>query len=289
MGPWQALVAESVRTKNEKLFHAARTGNVALLEEMLRKGVDVGTRNKDGETALHQAARAEQIPTMEALLDHRADLRDADLGGRQPLHTAIEKGRPQAIAFLASRGADIHELHELDVSDITFGDMNALHWAAVCGQVDSVKALLDTGADVNARSSIGYQAIHYATAVTDNPPPIIDALVARGADINTPDPDGNTPFHLINILKNDDPDWSAFVFSDALISLDRGLPIGLDRDQRARDTIDSLLAHGADPLIVNRAGLRPLEKDGTPEELSRIDQHILGRTEEPRNTARRVM
>jgi hypothetical protein len=36
-------------------------------------------------------------------------------------------------------------------------------------------------------------------------------------------------------------------------------------------------------------GLRPLENDGTPEELSRIDQHILGRTEEPRHTARRVL
>lgn len=258
---------------NEQLFHAARTGNVALLEEVLGKGVDIETRNSEGETALHQAARAGQIPTMEALLDHRADLRGEDRVGRNALHTAIEENRPQAIAFLISRGADIHALHDLEVSDIHLGDVNALHWAVVCGQADSVNALLDAGADRNARSSIGYQALHYATAVTDHPAPIIDVLVTRGADIHAADPDGNMPFHLINQLKGD-------FFRDTLM--------GLDRDQRARDTIDSLLAHGAAPLIVNRAGLRPLERDGTPEELSRIDQHILHR-QEPHATARRVM
>lgn len=270
MGPWQALVAEPVRTKNEKLFHAARTGNVALLEEMIHKGVDVSTRTNDGETALHQAARNNQVAAINALVSHRADIYAKDEMGRQPLHTAIEEESIQAIDFLIQGGADIHALHENN--EWVIGDVNALHWAAVYGRAESVKALLIAGADVNAPSNIGRSALHYAAA-SDNPKAVLETLIAHGADVNQQDDYGRTALHTVKALNAGFPD-------------NRHVD---DQRRDALDAIDTLLDAGANPLIVDKGGLRPLEKDGTPEELSRIDQHILGRTEEPRHTARRVM
>ena len=54
------------------------------------------------------AARRGNVPVAEALLDCGADGEARDKLGDTPLHRAVKCGKTEMVAFLLSRGADVH-------------------------------------------------------------------------------------------------------------------------------------------------------------------------------------
>lgn len=69
---------------------AAAAGHRAAVDALLARGVDVNTRCRDGETALHAAARTNRAALVDRLLDAGAciDARDAT-AGRRPLDVSV--------------------------------------------------------------------------------------------------------------------------------------------------------------------------------------------------------
>jgi ankyrin repeat protein len=249
---------ETVHQKNnEMFFHAARTGQIELLELMFQRGVDVRTCNKLGETALHAASRAGHPLIINALLDRRADMEAEDHDGRHPIHCAIEAGAVEAIHALAENGANIHAIADLEINETELGHIAPIHFAALCGQPKSIFALIELGASVDSRDNAQRTPLFLAAASA--PIETILTLLRHGADIRAQDQDGNAPLHFV-------------AQHDLARTLDN---MRDDVDERALSAIDVLLAHGADPLHVNQGGFRAFEQDGTLEELSRVDEWIL--------------
>jgi len=78
--------------------------------------------------------------------------------------------------------------------------MTALHYAAYCGDHSALTAALDAGMDPNTKDDYrGYTAAHWLADMAAVGGPRIDmlkALVAHGADINSPSADGIAPLML---------------------------------------------------------------------------------------------
>ena len=94
---WPPLVVASRGDKGE---HPEK------IQALLELGADVNVRDYKGKSALHRAATAGFLASMEVLLANSADINAADHQGDTPLFDAIRAGRVEAVALLLEHGAD---------------------------------------------------------------------------------------------------------------------------------------------------------------------------------------
>ncbi|MYB76345.1 MAG: hypothetical protein F4X83_04465 [Chloroflexi bacterium] len=94
---WPPLVVASRGDKGE---HPEK------IQALLELGADVNVRDYKGKTALHRAATAGFLASMEVLLAHGAAIDAADEKGDTPLCDAVRAGRVEAVALLLERGAN---------------------------------------------------------------------------------------------------------------------------------------------------------------------------------------
>ena len=102
-----------------------------IVRALVQGGADVNAPNGAKYcTALHMAARRGNILLAEALLDCEADIEARDKPGDTPLRRAVNCGKTEMVAFLLSRGADVHAK----------GSRGLTPWQAARG--DAMKKLL---------------------------------------------------------------------------------------------------------------------------------------------------
>jgi ankyrin repeat protein len=129
----------------------------------------------DGTTPLHNAARANDLGTVQKLLRSGANPSAANRYGITPLSLAVESGNSEIVEALLKAGAD---------SKATLpGGQTLLMTAARTGNPSIVQTLLDRGADANARENTNAEtALMWAAA--ENHPEAVKLLIAHGADID---------------------------------------------------------------------------------------------------------
>lgn len=136
-----------------------------------------------GAVALHGLVRTGELDRLRDALDAGADPNARDRWGMTPLLVAVQHGRTEAVPVLGKAGADP------DLSRIRMGNFTPLHEAAHRDSLDAVQALLEIGADPARRTWL--TPVDWAQT-----PPVINALVAAGADPDARCPDtGNAPLH----------------------------------------------------------------------------------------------
>jgi ankyrin repeat protein len=167
-----ALVA-SAAEKND------RAGVRALVERHL----DVNQGQIDGMTALHWAARHDDVETARVLINAKANVNAANRYGVTPLSLACENGNEAIVELMLAAGAD--------PSGKLRGDLTPLMIAARTGKSGPVKALLARGVDVNAKERRGQTALMWAAA--EGHAKVVALLVRAGADFRSPLPSGFTP------------------------------------------------------------------------------------------------
>ena len=156
------------------LVQAARNGDGATVQALLRQGVDVNTAAADGTTALHWTVRADDAATAVVLIRAGANVKVRSVHGVTPLSLASENGNAAMIRRLLEAGADPNET---DLAGET-----ALMTAVRAGNPAAVQVLVDRGADVNAAEpQVGHTALMWA--VRDNRVAIMEILLARGASV----------------------------------------------------------------------------------------------------------
>lgn len=145
------------KSPEKKFLLAAATGDIATMNVLLEKGVDVNTRNVGGETALRIAAMNNDLPTTRFLLEKGADPTMSDNHGKSPLSRAAGQGFNALLKLLLSTpGIDV-DAQKVD------GD-TALRLAVMNNQVESTRLLLEAGANPNIQNGDGNTPLIRAVA-----------------------------------------------------------------------------------------------------------------------------
>ncbi len=87
------------------LHDAAMRGNVKKINELLKKGVEVDSKNDTGSTALHWAAFKGHLDVAKVLIRHGADVNALSDRGSTPLRLATTHEKSEMIILLKNHGA----------------------------------------------------------------------------------------------------------------------------------------------------------------------------------------
>lgn len=155
------------RKKTDQLIAAASDGNAAKVLKLIKTGVKVSSKDKDGFDALLSSLNSsgykinngqfdKWIEVIKILLENGADIntRYKKYGNRTALIHASELGILPAVKFLFESGADIRLKDQYEAS--------ALHRAALYGHYEVVKFLLENGAEVSSRTEDGETPLKWA-------------------------------------------------------------------------------------------------------------------------------
>lgn len=285
---WALVAGLEAASSDTTLIDAVKQGNREAVRALLARRTPVDRPGADGTTALHWAVRANDVETVNLLLQAGAHVSAANRYGVKPLTLAAINGHAGIIERLLEAGAD--------PNTATAEGETVLLTASRTGSVEAVKVLIARGAAVNAREHwLGETPLMWAAA--ENHAAVVRALAAAGADLNGrsdvqdapvlefPRSGGpNAPFPRGG--------WTALMYAaregavDAARALaELGADLNLtavpetdvnEKDMRAAaagvgttalvfaiinvhyDLASMLLDHGADPNVVDLAGMGPL-------------------------------
>lgn len=112
--------------KRRKFLAAASDGNVEQLKKLLHQGMDVNTRDKEGNTALHEAANhlpqdiIEHWSCVTCLLEAGADPNVVNDAGWTPVMRSCYLGAPSIAAALVNADADLNAGKEMSAWALLF-------------------------------------------------------------------------------------------------------------------------------------------------------------------------
>jgi uncharacterized protein len=158
-----------------RLADAAMAPDKAVVSALLKQKVDVNAPQPDGTTALHWAARHNDLETATALIAAGANVKAANRFGATPLSLACTNGSAGMIGKLLAAGENANAI----VSEA--GD-TALMLAARTGKPDAVEVLLQHGAEVNKTNAQGQTAVMWAAA--EKNAAAVQVLIDHKADVN---------------------------------------------------------------------------------------------------------
>lgn len=89
------------------IWTAALVGDVSRVESLLNRNVDASARDEVGYTAMHYAARQNQLGCAEMLIRFGADLNATTPGGATPIMRAAYAGHLDMVKLLLNAGARV--------------------------------------------------------------------------------------------------------------------------------------------------------------------------------------
>jgi ankyrin repeat protein len=210
--------------------YAARVGRAADVKRLLEANPKlVDEVDEHHRTLFLYAAKAGHVPVLEILLKYQpAEIDRLDSYGYAPIHWAAMYAKLPVLTFF-------HE-HKLNLDTRDYLGQSALHLAMGNPfsnihrkHAEVVELLLKYGADPTIRDKQGATPLHVAAGLVGQAP-AAKAIVekGKGVQIDAQDERGNTPLHR------------AAAFANVAL-------------------LDYLLKQKADPAIMNKDGLTPLE------------------------------
>jgi ankyrin repeat protein len=166
-----------------------------LIQELLKLGANVNSRDSINRTPLHHAAQSGFLDATSLLLENGAHGNAKDAYQYTPLHLAALHGKADVVRVLLQNGADI------DAVESSF--QTPLHLAVENDHYEVFIELLNYGANPNARRSDGLTPLHLAAHYhkhnwsEEQLKAWLERLLCKGADPNAKDPQNLTPLHYV--------------------------------------------------------------------------------------------
>ncbi|MGE0733381.1 MAG: ankyrin repeat domain-containing protein [Alphaproteobacteria bacterium] len=184
-----AAAAAQNRNPDLALIDAARSGDAAQADALLRAGANPKVRGADSVTALIAAAYGGHNGIARLLVAAGAEIDAEDRTPQGALMIACVRGNVELVRLLVKAGANVDASNQ-------FGG-NCIIPAAERGHVEVVREMLaTTKINVNHVNRLGWTALLEAIILSDGGPrhvEIVRLLLAHGADANLADKDGVTP------------------------------------------------------------------------------------------------
>jgi ankyrin repeat protein len=133
------------------LLIACWNGNSKIAQRLLQLGANINATDAGGQTALHMAAWGGHKSIVELLLENGLKANIKTETGYTPLHAAAWQGNDEVVLSLIKSGCDV------DVQDNE--GTTPLHKAIRAGKFETVKALILNGADPHKKDSFGLDAV----------------------------------------------------------------------------------------------------------------------------------
>ena len=279
------------RLGNCALHIAARNGDIQNVQLLVDCGADVNVLNEDGQTLLHTAAGGwKDCPELcSMLLKHNAKINVVDKDGNQPLHLACRNGHTKTGRLLLSNQADANALnkdvqtplhtaaggkkdcpelcsillkHNAKIDAVDKDGNQPLHLACETALTSTVQHLLDCNADVLDTNNFHQTALHKAACSKRDCPEVCVMLIAKGAQVNVTDGNGDTCLQVafqkgntntVVVLVENDADCNVLnVCGETLLHL------ACKSRVECVELCDKLISHGVNPCIADREGNLPL-------------------------------
>jgi len=192
----EADVTHRGRLDSPMLHYASHYGYCNLISTFLQAGSDPDEVNEYLDTALHLAARANNLDFIKKLLKEvpTLNLVPQNNKGNTPLHLAASEGFSEIVAFFLRQASISDQIRNI------YLDL-PLHFAALNGQLDIVKQLVNRN-NVNTKGYSGRTALHSASY--GGYVPLVEYLLQHGADPNILDDLGYGPIYASITAKNDE-------------------------------------------------------------------------------------
>jgi len=210
--------AQQKDSAGNTILHLAvkNRGDALIIGKILDQNANINARNRDGDTALHIAARTNQKEAGEYILSKRANIFYANSAGESPLYIALTHPSGVLQWMFTHETAKAHDglgntmLHYVALwrmdkhipfiiqQGVSTEAANAtgetpLFWAVKYDGASTVKALLSASANLHARDSLGNSVLH--AAVRWNAKNAVTTLLNAGIDANVHSLDMTTPLH----------------------------------------------------------------------------------------------
>jgi ankyrin repeat protein len=210
-----ALPTNPERQGWTELMEAARIEDLATVNVLLRKGTDVNVKEASGSTALMVAAFKGNLEIVKVLMDKGADVNLKDKAGGTALSRAISFNHMDIAQFLLEKGAK---------------DDNSLFLAITFNYTSIMRGILKNGINVNnSNNRNGQMPLMFATSI--GRADMVEILINNGAEVNITDNEGMTA--LMYAVKN-----GHLAIAKSLLDQGANVNIKNNNGQTALDLVD---------------------------------------------------
>ena len=166
---------------------AARNGDTAMLEVLLKYGAIIDPEDRKREKPIHLASIKGHIDAARFLIDNGSNVNEKGHAGKTPMHYASFFGHIELVKMYIQHGGQIEAradyLGTSLLTSVTHSTSN-----------ETVLFLIKSGANVHAQNPEGMSPLHLASV--NNKIEVVSALISNGAKTNTQDNQGNTPLNI---------------------------------------------------------------------------------------------
>lgn len=171
------------------LHHAAKTDQLGVAQVLLDRGADLNGLDNQRRTALHHSTVSGETKCLQFFLQKYPDNSNRDLEGMTVRNLAAPEGNPEALCILSTTHNQSASFIDLKADN----GATALLYAAENGNAEAISLLLSAGSDLSETDSDGCTSLHYA--VKSGSLEAVEILAKRAGLPDVVTHDGSTALH----------------------------------------------------------------------------------------------